>query len=603
MPDKKYIYSSEKYGNIYYTGVIEDDNKDYTFNPDHFNELVNKGSYQEAKAYLSDYAYERPSTYNNMQETMEECDTWIRFNQRQYDLTSPEDKNAMDFIYQYDNDWENMDITNPYVINYNKSLNDLFQGSDKIKISFQKEKQKFLWIDALSKDNKDNNIRAYKKRLANNLGMESISDNYLKRNGIDVVYGDYDGSGDIIVDKSSPFLKYILESMNFGAYEPTIYYYSSNHKHTGNQRLFDEPGTSEWSLVPFDYFHSKAETIMNLVNDARNVKRSTILNDDYIYESEDYSLSFPGSEELETRINEGGTTGAAAKSIRDIYQQKLIGAMRGMLAGKQDIRVFDGPKDLMVVNENGTARRLTTDEQQKLFSYIPKDNSQITSYLNITNDGRFGFTFVFNGDQGSANVDPKPRIKFTVYDWNTEAISEIINANPKYKAVRKINEISKYNTTYESADGKYYTYLGGGYSGDAIYEDNDGNRISANELYDIATRDYMINGHINDIIGRNYTRRGNMIASDTDEFYKNLNLESTAAAINIASRILEKDIVDRDNKPLDVKTIAALINQDYNTLSNYIDLVLPEKSYKPLMYIYKVKTIIDSKLDNYAFQK
>ena len=541
----------------------------------------------------------------------DQCDTWILYKQHQYELAGPENKEAIDFINLYDSDYDNLNVSdNELAKTYSKCLSDLFGDSDEITLDFDKTKQKFIF-DAWARDNKDNNIHAYKKRLAETMGIKTISDNYLKQNGINVSYGDYDGSGTLTINKNSPILKNVISSFVTDSYTPVVSRITKDGKKVSdNINTINSPigGT----MSDFRILGSYIDEMNDIVKNARNKRTETGFRDDYVAESVNYPFQFYGSDALDIRIDTGGQTGAAAGKTRAEYERELIGAMRTMLPGFQDIRVFTGPKDIVQNDEYGLAQPLDEKAQIELFRLVTDaDDSDIIPSLNITSDGRCGFTFTVNGKIGSKNVPGRDRIQFTVYDWNTDKINQLMEANPEYRAIRKINEISRYNGTYESLDGNYYKYIGGGYGADAIYEDANGNRYNMSQMKDIRMRDDLVNEQVNNILARQVNRSGNYIGKNNANWYPGLyDDEIIAASIYIGSQVIKQNPVDTKGRPLSVKEIANYLRRDYrlhrgDKMLEYTESMngVNSYSYPILMYLRDIRDIMDEELVHYYNQR
>ena len=613
MEEKDFIYDDKERGTIIYVGSNGSDGEDHTFNPSYFDELTNSGKYQEAKDYLNDYNYKDPKYYSKVQRLKDQCDTWILYNQHQYELAGEQNKGSIDFLKLYDNDYDNLNVSdNDLAKRYSKILSNMFGEADEISLNFDKTKQRFIF-DAWSRDNNYNNIHAYKKRLAESMGMKSVSDSYLESNGIKISYGDYDGAGTIIVNKNSKYLKNILESVVNDKYEPHIYREYGDGKRESAHPFNDVNGLTKVATSTLPYrAMSYLDMLNNLVDGAKNVRNTSKFNDDYVAESINYPFQFYGSDALDVRIDTGGQTGSAAGKTRAEYERELIGAMRSMLPGFHDIRVFTGPKDIIQNDDYGLAQPLDAETQAKLFQLVTSaDDNDIIPSLNITSDGRCGFTFTVNGKLGSKNVPQRDRIQFTVYNWNTDKINQLMDANPEYRAIRKINEISRYNGTYESLDGNYYKYIGGGYGADAIYEDGDGNRYNMSQMKDIRMRDDLVNEQVNNILARHVNRSGNYIGTNTANWYNELyDDEIIAASIYIGSQVIKQNPVDTKGRPLSVKEIANYLRRDYrlgrgDRMLEYTESMngVNSYSYPILMYLRDIRDIVDDEIAYYYNQR
>lgn len=607
MEDKDFIYEDKERGTIIYVGPNKDDGQDHKFNPSHYDELKNSGKYQEAKAYLNDYEYANPTYYNKVQRMKDQCDTWILYKQHQYELAGPENKNTIDFINLYDSDYDNLDVSdNELAQQYTRYLNNIFGDSDKITLDFAKTHQSFIF-DVWAKENKDNDIYAYKKRIGESLGINGgISDNYLKQNGVTVSYGDYDGAGTITVDRSSPILKNIITSFVNDRYAPVVSRVTKDGGKISYNNEGYNPGSlrniSGMSAIPLNNYMIKMN---DMVQDAKKKRTDTGFRDNYVATSANYPFQFYGSDALDVRIDIGGQTGSAASKTRAEYERELIGAMRTMLPGMQDIRLFTGPKSLINNDEYELAQPLNDKEQAALLQLVTSaDDSDIIPSLNITSDGRCGFTFTVNGKLGSKNVKERERIQFTVYNWNTDKINQLMDANPEYRAIRKINEISRYNGTYESLDGNYYQYLGGGYGANAVYEDGDGKRYNMSQMKDIRMRDDLINQQVNNIIVRTRNQKGTYLRENTGDITTNYENDAIASAIYIGSQIIQQNPVDENGKPLSVNQIVDYLHGNGYEGTYSEDIAkLNAYSYPIIMYLRDIKDMIFKELVNYNRQR
>lgn len=573
-------YKSKRGGSIFYNGPTT--NKDNTYNPDTLDDYVNRGLYQEAITYIDSYSYSNPSDYIQMQRLKEECKEGIAYKQRRYQLAGESNKQILDFIDKYDSDYKNLnDIAdNKYANEYLREVKHLFDGEDEIELEFDKTKRKFIF-DRLAPDNTQNNIHSYKQRLAKNLGYESISDNYLAANGITVVYGDEDGAAKVRVREDSPFLKEVLESVAIDRFRPQVY--AINDKGARKKQT----GSSDLEEILFRKFGKQTtsfgglEKIHNIVQDARNLEEHISVNDDFVPESKNYTITLP---DVDPKVNE-------------YYEKQLIEALKLSLPDKQDIRVFTGPKEVLSFDENGLANRLDADKQKQLLTLATRDNAKFNVALNITNDGRVGVTFEVDGAEGSKNKKERERLLFTIYDWNVEAIQELIDNSPEYQAVIQTNKISRYNSTYESLDGNNYTYFGGGYGSNALYKDNNGYTVGFEDVKNAVMRDNLIKQQINNILVRTNTFNGKPIAD-----IKDLTSDMDAAAITIAAQIIKTNPVNAKGEPLSIKDIQAFINLDSKQVEYARNNSVSGPSYDILNYIRDIKITLYNQLMQYYEQ-
>ena len=581
-------YKSKRGGSIFYNGPTTD--KDNTYNPDILDDYVNRGLYQEAINYIDSYSYSNPSDYIQMQRLKEECKEGIAYKQRRYQLAGESNKEALDFIDKYKSDYNNLiDISkNKYANKYLKEVNNLFDGEEEIELEFSKTKRRFIF-DKLAADNEQNNIHSYKQRLAKKLGYESVSDNYLASNGINIVYGDEDGAAKVRVSKNSPYLKEILESVAIDRFQPNVYSIDEkgNRKRntTFSEEIYQPKGTVA-SIMPnlpiyFKNSPGRLSEIHSIIKNAENIENHISINDDFVPESRNYTITLP---DVDPKVNE-------------YYEKQLIEALKLSLPDKQDIRVFTGPREVLNFDENGLATRLNADKQKQLLTLATRDNAKFNVALNITNDGRVGVTFEVDGAEGSKNKKERERLLFTIYDWNVEAIQELIDNSPEYQAVIQTNKISRYNSTYESLDGNNYTYFGGGYGSNALYKDNNGYTVGFEDVKNAVMRDNLIKQQINNILVRTNTFNGKSITNIED-----LASDMDAAAITIAAQIIKRNPVNAKNEPLSIKDIQAFINLDNKQVEQARNTSVSGPSYDILNYIRDIKITLYNQLMQYYEQ-
>lgn len=577
-------YKTKRGGSIFYNGPST--NEDNTYNPDTVNDYVNRGLYQEAINYIDSYSYSNPSDYIQMQMLKEECKEGIAYKQRRYQLAGESNKEALDFIDKYNSDYKNLiDISkNKYANQYLKEVNHLFDGEDEIELEFSKTKRRFIF-DKLAADNEQNNIHSYKQRLAEKLGYESVSDNYLASSGITILYGDEDGAAKVRVRKDSPFLKEVLESVAMDRFQPKVYSIDDKGNRKRNTTFSERSNQLKGLATPimpstFAYSKSLSE-IHSIVKNAEDIENNISMNDDFVPESKNYAITLP---DADPKVNE-------------YYEKQLVEALKLSLPDKQDIRVFTGPRSVLNFDENGVAKRLDYDKQKELLTLATRDNAKFNVALNITNDGRVGVTFEVDGAEGGKTRKERERLLFTIYDWNVEEIQELIDNSPEYQAVIQTNKISRYNSTYESLDGNNYTYFGGGYGSNALYKDNNGYTVGFEDVKNAVMRDNLIKQQVNNILVRTNTFKGKPIASIQD-----LSTELDAAAITIASQIIKTNPVNANGEPLSIKDIQAFINLDNKHVEHARNNSVSGPSYDILNYIRDIKITLYNQLMQYYEQ-
>lgn len=599
MEPKDFIYNDTKRGTIKYIGSVDDD-KDHTFDNNYLDSLTSSGKYKEAIDYIDSYSYTSPSYYNKINTIRQQCERNIAYEQHLYEHAGASQKAALDFVKNYDTDYNNLDLNNSYAKKYQETIDNMFGDSDIIELNFSKTKHKFLWLDGLAKDNTDNNLHIFEQRLGESIGSDgSINRDYLRRNGVDIQNGDEDGAGIVRLSKNSPFFKNVIESVNDDNFAPTAIRINKD----GSKSEADIPypinsvlPTSE--LIPIIGRKSAVVALNNIIQDARTVEDLVSFNDSFVNHTTNYGLMFDGAEELDRVIAMGGKEGAAAKQMRDLYEKKLLSTLRLTIGGGLDMYVGEGDEDFMNLDEYGVPQLATDEQQRKILNEINTRPEDIHYGVSIADDGSVGIVFLLEGrEKTSENKKAKAPLQFTIWNWNTDDIAELFAANPEYRAIAKVNEISRFQTSYTALDGQTYTHKAGT-GGNATFIDNKGRTVDVQELRNIVQRDDMVRRATNGITSLNYSRSGKLLDDGSNAI-----LQAQAEAIRITSAINRSTPVDIQGRPLDVKELQAFMTLNAEGIETANNFAINDASYDWINLMNQIYGLLTSQLRTYDKQR
>lgn len=602
MEPKDFIYNDTKRGTIKYIGSINDD-KDHTFDNNYLDNLTSSGKYKEAIDYIDSYSYTSPSYYNQISTIRQQCERNIAYEQHLYEHAGPAQKDALDFIKNYDNDYNNLDLNNSYAKKYQETLDNMFgeddfdDAADVIELHFSKTKRKFIF-DGLARDNTNNNIHAFEQRLGESIGSDgSINREYLRRNGVEISNGDEDGAGIVKLSKNSPFLKNVIESIATDAFIPDIYSLSKSGKRNyEGYSVFNARWDENFlGLAPRV---SDLKILNDIIKDARTVEDLVSFNDSFVNHTTNYGLMFDGAEELDKVIAMGGKEGTAAKQMRDLYEKKLLSTLRLTIGGGLDMYVGEGNDDFMNLDDYGIPQLASDEQQRKILNEVNTRPEDLHYGVSIADDGSVGIVFLLEGrEKTSENKKAKTPLQFTIWNWNTDDIAELFAANPEYRAIAKVNEISRFQTSYTALDGQTYTHKAGT-GGNATFMDNSGRTVDVQELRNIVQRDDMIRRATNGITSLNYSRSGQLLGDGSNAI-----LQAQAEAIRITNSIDKSTPVDIQGRPLDVKELQAFMTLNAEGIETANNFAINDASYDWINLMNQIYGLLTSQLRTYDKQR
>ena len=589
MEPKEFIYRDDKRGTVTYVGPTSDD-EDHTFDPNYVNELKASRQYEKALEYIDNYSYSSPTYYNRVQLVKDEITRNIRIRDHKSKYVTDEDDVKMKFLQQYESG--DFDLTNEYSRDYLRAINDMFGDGDQIRINFDKEKKRLLWIDALAKDNTENNINSYKKRLAQSLGFEDgvVSNSYLAEQGVEIGYPDDSGKGYLIVKKNSPIRNKVLEAVTLDSYQPTITQYDKKGLEARTSISFSKDN----SLIGIGRgnFMTDFTRLTRLIDEAKNSQKMVSERSEITTESTILPFVFQTTEDYDRRINNGGEDGSAASKMSKEYERRLIAAARNQYPGKNKMSIIYG-KGYDNLDENGLeVIGASTEQQAKVLDlFSSASDNDISAGLYMRTDGKIGIAFTINYKDATGKTPERPKVQFVLYDWNTDLVQEGMMQMPQYRATRELNEISSFGATYTALDGQSYKHIGG-YGVNARFEDEYGDEIKFNDLHKIVQRDLMCKDQRSDWLSRYFNSNGTVLNEDM------LNIEVSAAAMKIYYGVEKQTPYRTGGAEMPINDIYSILNSNLKSFVNF-GYGIPEPSQRMLAEIASYKAILENQLHHY----
>lgn len=590
-------------GNAYkYVGVVDDPNKDYSFNNEYVDNLIDNRKYEEALDYYNNYIFSNQKDINAAQDHINKIKTALREKQYLEGKMSADQEDAVNFI----NDLNTTAVYNNrgyYGTKFNEIKEEIFGDNDYIDIRFAPEKQKLFgidWLDFAVKDNTENNIKSFKQRLnerlKDKLGIDNPSYNYLQQYGIEF----HEGDNYVRVNKNSDYLYDLLISA--GEYKGWDYGVTYNQVDNSGKEL--DLITKDKSIVRLRQFNDLYKEAL----DKNNKVYDNI--DESVYRPYYYSLETVVSMDYKSRIDKGGTDGSAASKMLDMYNTALKAALISYVPGTYEMEIYQGD-GYAQLDDNGLAVMADDEHQKKvkeLIDYAITSNNlnsdNLVFNLAVTPTGRVGMNFQISAYPGDKNRNSNEHVSFTIWDWNTDIFQNLINSSTEFQATKELYEIAAFNSYYESKNGDVYRHAGGE-GPDAVFTDKNGRLVDFNYVRNEIQKDKAIDRDVKGIVSSNYSRMGTPINEDV------IDAQALASAISISNEVNKQVPTYTNGEAIPLATVANLIKGIYNSTTNqqnselYSDLLnygINSDSYDLLKDIYNNYININQQLSMYNYK-
>jgi len=441
----------------------------HMFNKEKFNTLVANRQYNDAADYASQFHFSDPAT----QRAHENDIINLRRNGRVLgaiygQVQNPEDLAKIVFadkvftdgglesstfgssdgdgdIYKsslrsYYNQLEQYKARIGSKINYSVFGHEIEQEASTLEVTFQPQKQTFLGVDWLAKDN-DNNIDNF-------YAISGLSKKQLDEAGVQII--NKDDKTTLKFDKSNPLANKIL-------------YYTDTK--AGRNRIGDmpvlEPGGDRPAIVRgYDKngnelgFGEGLDAFKQLIDDARNTKENYFREKNL--EFKDYSstvgpLISDELSSLRSMLNRGDINETQYNQQAKVLAPHIFSAINTL--GSANYEMYTNN-----FNDSATDETLIpADNEQRaelanlISSYAPKD----IDVSAMVSNGKIGalITLQGSGNETEGNENDGRRIQIFVPGLLQDEAQEKINRNTSTRAIQELNSMIDWGYDYKLRDG------------------------------------------------------------------------------------------------------------------------------------------------------
>uniref|UniRef100_A0AAU8MGN1 Uncharacterized protein n=1 Tax=Geladintestivirus 2 TaxID=3233134 RepID=A0AAU8MGN1_9CAUD len=550
---KNYTYFDPYYkgnDNGYYdvsngTGKDKEFLNKFAFDEKQYNNMIAKRNFQGAYDYMSKFHLNDPKKDKERRNTLIDFKRSMRREEYIYNTVRNTEttlsrvlgnakyktRDILDFQANI-NDlsvFAKNDINNDFYKSFSNELTSLGstdkQQASKLEFVFEPEKQYFLGIDWLAKDNTENSIEAFFKRS----GLTEAQINSTKTAQ---VIDKGDGRKSIVFDKNNPLALQILKNVPTPKHR-TIYgtvdvdldddnsYNAILHSYDDNNNLISTSKDS-WGIV--QAMLKDTEDISNQVYDNANVSNKT------------YSSVVGGSlsdeyDAIQTALAEGTISQSEFNRL-----SKSIGIdLREMVSviGTGAYQMWSNSENEDMGDE--TLREVPNDKRNYLRQLISATDPKDIKLNSMISNNEIGTLISIPAIQKSNtkmddDSSPEERlaqreIQIFVPGLFTELAQQKINNNISLRAYQELEDMDTYKYKYKTNDGREFTAHNG-----ICYED--GKEVSRAEVLEYIAKDYKINEAIDNIVYNNVN--SNNIIFDEN----NADKEAKIRAIQIANDIV-----------------------------------------------------------------
>lgn len=437
----------------------------YKFDNNRFNRLIANRQYQDAADYASQFHFDDPTIQREHENDILNLRREGRKIGAIYGRINDQNKlNQVEFIDNVFVDGGLEQISsNPYAqqfIELKKHLgsthkrgivgytNDIEQEATAISFTFAPQKQTFLEVDWLAKDNTLRSVEAF---YANS----GLNETQLKSAGVEIIHKD--GYTTIKFDKSNRFANQII--------------YNALPSYIGG----DIGGKSDYNITLLGYTAngtvikdmSKGRTqswsdMRSLISDAENTKLSVFQTLDMA--TKDYSSTIGPS--LDDNIEVLNQMLASGQITQQEYnqQRKTVGsildqAIRSLGSGNYEM--FSNAYNNESTDE--TLVPLTNKQRSEIIQSISAANPKSLHFNAMVSNGQIGTLVTIDADEvADTNItdnDDRNKVKrrrrqIFIPGFMSEVAQEKINRNTSSRAIQEINSMQDYGYAFKTSDGQ-----------------------------------------------------------------------------------------------------------------------------------------------------
>ena len=472
---------------------------EYTFNKTHFNQLVANRQYQDAADYASKFHFDDPTIQRAHENDILNLRREGRKISAVYGRITDSDKLAqIDFLDHVfiDGGLEQIE-SNSYAqqfSDYKRHLgsthkrgivgytNDIEQEATAISFTFAPQKQTFLGVDWLAKDNTTRSIEAFYEN-------SGLNETQLRSAGIEITKKD--GYTTIKFDKSNKLANQII----YNAIPAT----RSGDVGGGSDYNIQLLGYDAKGNVLSDMSLARTQSwtdMRNLISNAESTKVNAFSALDMA--TKDYSSTVgPALDDSLETLNQMFATGQITQQQYN-QQMKAVGSIMDQAIrslGSGNYEMFSNAYNDKSTDE--TLVPLTNEQRSEIIQSISAANPKSLHFNAMVSNGQIGTLVTIDADEVDNITDDDNRNKVKrrrrqvfIPGFMSEVAQEKINPNTSSRAIQEINSMQDYGYAFKTSDGQeIYSSMDGKFyvNGQEISKDDATRAINKTMIIEDAT--------------------------------------------------------------------------------------------------------------------
>lgn len=518
----------------------------YKFDNNHFNQLIANRQYQDAADYASKFHFNDVET----QRAHENDILNLRREGRKLSAlySKIDNSNTLDKITFFDHVFVDggleQIVDNKYAQKFNR-LKQLLGSSHKsideqysidreatsLSFTFAPEKQKFLGIDFLAKDNTERSIETFYKN-------SGLNETQLKSAGVEISHKD--GFTTIKFDKSNKYANQIIYNIipNYGGGD-----IGGKSRHNIRIRGYAADGTE----LNNTYDNKYIKYIRNLISESESAKLKAF---EQIDEGEKNYSSMVGPA-LDDNLEYLNQLVASGQISQEDYNKQL--KLNGSILDQAIRSLGSGNYEMFsnAYNEESTDETLVSldnIQRSELMQSISAANPKNLHFNAMISNGQIGTLVTIDADEvdnkninDGKDINKVKRRKRQVFipGFMSELVQEKINRNTSTRAIQEINDMQDYGYPFKTTDGQeIYSSMDGRFyvDGNEIPKEVAENAINKTMIIEDAINNLKyeytnINGQLFDVNGYEQAAR-NLAVRAANELNPNVQFEENITSVD-----------------------------------------------------------------------
>lgn len=518
----------------------------YKFDNNHFNQLIANRQYQDAADYASKFHFNDVET----QRAHENDILNLRREGRKLSAlySKIDNSNTLDKITFFDHVFVDggleQIVDNKYAQKFNR-LKQLLGSSHKsideqynidreatsLSFTFAPEKQKFLGIDFLAKDNTERSIETFYKN-------SGLNETQLKSAGVEISHKD--GFTTIKFDKSNKYANQIIYNIipNYGGGD-----IGGKSRHNIKIRGYAADGTE----LNNTYDNKYIKYIRNLISESESAKLKTF---EQIDEGEKNYSSMVGPA-LDDNLEYLNQLAASGQISQEDYNKQL--KLNGSILDQAIRTLGSGNYEMFsnAYNEESTDETLVSldnIQRSELMQSISASDPKNLHFNAMISNGQIGTLVTIDADEvddakinDGKDINKVKRRKRQVFipGFMSELVQEKINRNTSTRAIQEINDMQDYGYPFKTTDGQeIYSSMDGRFyiDGNEIPKEVAENAINKTMIIEDAINNLKyeytnIDGQLFDVNGYEQAAR-NLAVRAANELNPNVQFEENITSVD-----------------------------------------------------------------------